>query len=79
LALAFFGCGTDWAKATGAGGARGTPAGKKKQRWLQRAKKPQFSPFGQPGKVKKLLRLLKPARAPSVPETKGTCWNYVDN
>jgi hypothetical protein len=48
-------------------GARGTPAGAVKQLLLQRTVEPQFSPFEQPEKVKKLLRLLKPALARSVP------------
>jgi hypothetical protein len=49
----------DWTEAGAAKGAHGTPARRaEKQRWLQRADEPQFSPFEQLRKVKKLLTLL---------------------
>jgi hypothetical protein len=65
VALACYG--NEGAEGGGTNGARGTPAGAVKQRWLQRAVEPQFSPFEQPEKVKKLLTLLKLPPPPSVP------------
>jgi hypothetical protein len=60
-------CRNELAESGETNGARGTPAGAEKQRWLQRADEPQFSPFEQPEKVKKLLTLLKLPPPPSVP------------
>jgi hypothetical protein len=61
------GCGTLAADQGRTKGARGTPAGAEKQQMLQRAVEPQFSPFEQLRRVKKLLTLLKPAGSGSVP------------
>jgi hypothetical protein len=52
----------DLAETEPANGAFGTPAGAEKQRGLQRAVEPQFSPFEQLRRVKKLLTPLKHAR-----------------
>ena len=59
-------------------GACGTPAGAEKQRLLQRAVEPQFSPFEQLKEGKEAVNASETRVERFGSDMKGTCCNYVE-